>query len=92
MRTGEYLEASNGPNTSVAGVRGFAFALESAVSLLYLAGGVFIESHLTATEGRRLAPEFNAVAAERRRLGAASKKRWPGADPFPGKWKTVRRS
>jgi hypothetical protein len=81
------LEASNGPDWSERSMRTAWFALLHGVGLALLAQGPFVLDHVPT--GRRhdeLLKGRSVIDRKRNELSQQAAKRWPGGDPFPGKW------
>jgi hypothetical protein len=83
--------ARNGPNTSESTVRAATFALEHAVGLTFLAGAVFVQHHGPADARPVLLVELSGIDTALAGLRTRSRARWGDEDPFPGRWRTVKK-
>ena len=90
-RVGQDLVGGNGPSISEEAVRAGTFALEHGVALVFVAGAVFTQHHIPPEDRSPLVTELNAIGAERERLSGLSHARWGDEDPFPGRWRTVKK-
>ena len=90
-RVGPDIEGSNGPNTSESAVRAATFALEHAVGLTFVAAAVFVPQHVPLQARPPLVAELRAIDTALLGLRARSRTRWGDDDPFPGRWRTVKK-
>jgi hypothetical protein len=84
---GETVTSTMGPKTSKMAVKFGWFALEQAAGYAYVAMGSLIRSHLTAKLPEELGDEVRAIGRRRNELNVRARKRWPGTDQIPEKWR-----
>ena len=80
------LEASHGPDTSERAERTSSFALLHGVGLALVAQGMFVLDHVPRERRSELLETRTLLDRKREQLNAHAAARWPGRDPFPGKW------
>lgn len=80
------LEASHGPDTSERAQRTASFALLHGVGLALVAQGMFVLDHIPRERREELLKMRGFLDGKRAQLNEGAAARWPGRDPFPGKW------
>ena len=84
------LEVSHGPDTSERAERTAGFALLHGVGLALVAQGFFVLDYVPLAGRPVLLKRRELLDAKRRQLTGQAAARWPGPDPFPGKWVTFK--
>jgi hypothetical protein len=80
------LEASHGPDWSERAERTASFALLHGVGLALVAQGMFVLDHVAREQRGELLQVRGFLDGKREELNGQAAARWPGKDPFPGKW------
>jgi hypothetical protein len=77
----------NGPDASDRTLKAIVFALLHGSRLTLLAQGGFVQDHFPLGEARtHLLTARKWLDEGAKKLDLEAQRRWPGADPFPGRW------
>jgi len=79
-----------GPDGSEPAIRTATFVLEHSIALTHLAVTSLIRDFAAPEARERFRLRLNGLMERWKQIEAASRRRWPGGDPFPGKWRTTK--
>jgi hypothetical protein len=77
-----------GPDESDQATRTGSFVLEHGIALTHLAVASLMEDFGGVGARDTFSSKLNDIIQRWKTIAAASRSRWPGGDPFPGKWRT----
>lgn len=87
---GQDVTFFSGPDSSERSLRTATVVLEHSIALTHLAVAVFLNDYVEPERRRQFSVLMNSVMDRWRTISGGSRKRWPGGDPFPGKWRRPR--
>jgi predicted RNase H-related nuclease YkuK (DUF458 family) len=90
QQRGQDIAFFSGPDCSERSLRTATFVLEHSIALTHLAVAVFLDDYVEPEPRRQFRVPMNNVMDRWKTISGGSRKRWPGGDPFPGKWRRPR--
>jgi hypothetical protein len=90
-RDGEDVGLLAGPDGSDVAIRTATAVLEHSIALAHLAVASLIEDFAAPDAQATLGAKLRGIMDRWETIASASRQRWPGGDPFPGKWRVAKK-